>query len=166
MKNFAGAWTQVATRFAIGSENDAAEWLAELEQKVEAQPSTSTVLRGAQGALTSRRLAEAWLAERDTETAEEDGGRFYSHILPVIGDVPACGRGATARRPPGRSSRCRRSALGSKVWIGSAARKARAAVPKGAGAGTQLVTGWIRYSPCKYLQQIKKIGGAAELEHG
>lgn len=64
MKIFAVAWTQVATRFAIGSENDAAEWLAELEQKVEAQRSTSTVLRGAQGALTIRRLAEAWLTKR------------------------------------------------------------------------------------------------------
>lgn len=39
-------------------------------------------------ALTVRMLAEAWLAKRDTETAEDDRGRLYNHILLVIGDIP------------------------------------------------------------------------------
>ncbi len=87
VKDIAGDWKQVATGLSIGSEDAAAAWLAELERKVEAQRSTSTVLPGDQRALTVRMLAEAWLAKRDTETAEDDRGRLYNHILPVIGNI-------------------------------------------------------------------------------
>jgi hypothetical protein len=30
----------------------------------------------------------AWLSKRETETADDDKGRIYNHILPALGDIP------------------------------------------------------------------------------
>ena len=38
--------------------------------------------------MTVRSFAEAWLAKRDTETAADDRGRIYNHILPALGHIP------------------------------------------------------------------------------
>jgi hypothetical protein len=39
--------------------------------------------------VTLRAFAETWLAKRETETAADDRGRIYNHILPALGDIPS-----------------------------------------------------------------------------
>lgn len=71
--------------FSIGDESAAATWVAELEARVAAEQGSRP--QAPAGGLTLRGYAERWLAERDVETVDDDRGRLYNHILPVLGDV-------------------------------------------------------------------------------
>jgi len=76
------------------------DWLDDVVARVAATERAEAVPQ----VMTVRLFAEAWLAKRDTETAADDRGRIYNHILPALGHIPL-----TELRPPRCGSSSRRS---------------------------------------------------------
>jgi hypothetical protein len=80
-----GKWRDASTGYTVGQEDLAQSTLDKVLVRVrQAASPTSATSR----VLTLRAFAEAWLANRQTETAADDRGRIYNHILPVLGDIP------------------------------------------------------------------------------
>jgi len=80
-----GKWCSASTGYNVGQEDLAQATLDEVLTRVRqaASPASATG-----HVLTVRAFAEMWLANRQTETAADDRGRIYNHILPILGDIP------------------------------------------------------------------------------
>jgi hypothetical protein len=85
---------------AWGQEDLARATFDEVLARVREAPSSASA---PSHVLTVRAYAEAWLSKRKTETAADDRGRIYNHILPALGNIPD--RRATA--PSGANLRGR-----------------------------------------------------------
>lgn len=79
-----GKWRDASSGYSVGQEALAQ---AEHDGMVERVAAAGRAENAPTG-LTVRALAETWLATRETETAADDRGRIYNHILPVLGDIP------------------------------------------------------------------------------
>src|SRR4051794_5564913 len=79
-----GKWRNASTGYNRGQEALAQAVHDEVVVSVTAKERAKNASRG----VTLRAFAEAWLAKRETETAADDRGRIYNHILPALGDIP------------------------------------------------------------------------------
>ena len=79
-----GKWRNASTGYNRGQEALAQAVHDEVVAGVTAKERAQNAPRG----ITLRAFAEAWLAKRETETADDDRGRIYNHILPALGDIP------------------------------------------------------------------------------
>jgi len=83
-----GKWRNASTGFPVGEEGRAHETLADVERRVaETRAAEGLSPKVTRSLLTLREFAEKWLAQRKTETVEDDRGRLYNHIIPVLGDI-------------------------------------------------------------------------------
>jgi integrase len=78
-----GKWRNASTGYNRGQEALAQAVHDEVVAGVTAKERAQNAPRG----VTLRAFAEAWLAKRETETAADDRGRIYNHILPALGDI-------------------------------------------------------------------------------
>lgn len=78
-----GSDRRAATGYDVGQEVLAREMLEHVRSRVAAETG-----QAAAAGLTVRALADAWLAKRTTETADDDRGRLDNYILPALGHIP------------------------------------------------------------------------------
>jgi integrase len=84
-RDVGGKWRDASTGYNVGQEELARATLDEVLARVRAAPSSASAPNQT---LTVRAYAELWLSKRETETAADDRGRLYNHILPALGHIP------------------------------------------------------------------------------
>jgi integrase len=80
-----GKWRDASTGYSVGQEELARATFDEVLARVREAPSSASA---PSHVLSVRAYAEAWLSKRETETAADDRGRIYNHILPALGNIP------------------------------------------------------------------------------
>ncbi len=84
LKNEAGVWTSIPTRFVVGEESDARRYIERGQRNIDAKRAA-----GNTGPLTLRKYIAAWLETRREASHDwtADRGRLNKHVLPVLGDM-------------------------------------------------------------------------------